>query len=70
MGEWVLDAYAAYPGGPPASHVGTGEGTYRVIRGGSWVQYSERSRRFARSYAPPQSRSAALGFRCAKEASP
>lgn len=70
VGEWVLDAYASYPGGPPPSHVGTGEGTYRVIRGGSWVQYSERSRRAARSYAPVQSRSAALGFRCAKEVSP
>ena len=70
VGEWVADRYGPYPDGPPAAHIGSGDERHRVIRGGSWIQFSERSRRFARSYAPLTSRSVAVGFRCAGEGGP
>ena len=47
-----------------------GTEAYRVVRGGSWIQYGERSRRASRSYAPATSRSVGVGFRCAWEAGP
>ena len=70
VGEWVDDGYAPYPGGPPPEQIGSGDDRYRVVRGGSYLQFSERSRRVARSYAPLTSRSVAVGFRCARAGSP
>ena len=67
VGEWVADRYGPYPAGPPPEQIGSGDERYRVVRGGSWIQFAERSRRVARSYAPLTSRSVAVGFRCARE---
>lgn len=62
--EWVSDRYAAYsepassPGGP----------LLRVVRGGSYRTARSWVRGSARNFAPPNERSEARGFRCARSA--
>ncbi|HSA62925.1 MAG TPA: SUMF1/EgtB/PvdO family nonheme iron enzyme [Nitrospiraceae bacterium] len=68
VAEWVHDwfgfDYYAYmpeknPPGPP-------NGRYRSVRGGSWKSKLIMLRTATRSGAPPEQRSATIGFRCAK----
>jgi iron(II)-dependent oxidoreductase len=68
VAEWVQDwfgfDYYAYmpernPPGPPS-------GRYKGLRGGSWKSKSIMLRTATRSGAPPDQRSATIGFRCAK----
>ncbi|MEP0773150.1 MAG: PKD domain-containing protein [Acidobacteriota bacterium] len=45
LAEWVEDWYSPYPAGPVVDPVGPRQGSYRVLRGGSWFNYA----RFVRS---------------------
>ncbi|MEN7973995.1 MAG: SUMF1/EgtB/PvdO family nonheme iron enzyme, partial [Verrucomicrobiota bacterium] len=69
--EWVSDVYdehyyAVSPGLNPA---GPGEGTYRVIRGGTWGDSADRLRAADRRFNHPTSGSLDSGFRCARDVS-
>jgi formylglycine-generating enzyme required for sulfatase activity len=63
--EWCSDRYGDYPKGAVSDTSGPKEGSYRVIRGGSWgygAAYCESAYRLWRS---PELRDSALGFRVA-----
>ncbi len=71
VAEWVqdwfgTDYYAVMPernpAGPPA-------GRYRSVRGGSWKSHPPMLRTATRNGAPPDQRSATIGFRCAQSRS-
>jgi formylglycine-generating enzyme required for sulfatase activity len=66
--EWVEDVYQAdaYLRHQPSNPVYTGEGKYRVCRGGSWSMGSRESRCANRSFYFPTSRNYNLGFRVVK----
>ena len=55
----TLDGATVNPHGPQA-------GALRVVRGGSWRQPTLFLRVTARDGAPPDTRSAEIGFRCAR----
>jgi formylglycine-generating enzyme required for sulfatase activity len=65
--EWCHDWYDGNyytTGGPPWDDpAGPGSGTDRVLRGGSWHDNPEYCRSASRSYATPDDRSDAFGFR-------
>ncbi len=68
VGEWVedwfgFDYYAIMPDRNPP---GTKEGRYKVVRGGSWKSRPNILRTATRNGATPETRSATIGFRCAK----
>ena len=68
--EWCWDWYSSgYYGSSPGSDPrGPTNGTFRVLRGGSWDFQAYYARVAFRSYANPEDeyKNAGLGFRCAK----
>ena len=61
--EWCSDWYGAYPTGPVSDSTGPANGTFRVVRGGSWYDLGHGCRSASRRrYAPP-SRDSSFGFR-------
>lgn len=66
--EWCRDWYAAYPSEPQSDPQGPGSGTYRVLRGGSWVNWPANSRSAFRNYRSPTDRLSGDGFRCSSGA--
>jgi len=67
--EWVSDWYDStyYSSSPSSNPQGPSSGTYRVLRGGVWDNYTDALRAAARGYSNPPYRSDRLGFRCAKD---
>jgi len=65
VAEWVRDWHADYAPGPTENPTGPATGTYKVIRGGSFISFSERAHTMARDNARPETHSRELGFRCA-----
>lgn len=65
--EWVRDRYDQdyYSAAPEKDPKGPDEGSFRVIRGGSWNYYPKLLRPAVRAKAAPQAREVYLGFRCA-----
>jgi serine/threonine-protein kinase len=69
--EWVADwydgnYYDAYPADSwPPNPAGPSSGEYRVLRGGSWLNYGDLLRVANRSGYDPSSRFNFIGFRCA-----
>jgi len=61
--EWCLDWYGSYPGGTVTNYLGATNGTFRVIRGGSWNGGPASCRSANRSAAFPDGRSSGVGFR-------
>lgn len=68
--EWVQDWYGATyyeqsaernPGGPE-------QGTFKILRGGSWSELPKYLLTYGRFKLPPDTRNAYTGFRCAKSA--
>lgn len=71
--EWCADWFAPdyYERSPTADPTGPGQGSERVIRGGSYLchaSYCHRYRVAARSRNTADSATANLGFRCANDA--
>ena len=70
--EWVADRYSAgyYSNSPTENPTGPETGTYRVLRGGSWNDLSERTRIYARYSRNPADYDPSIGFRCAMDVNP
>jgi formylglycine-generating enzyme required for sulfatase activity len=64
--EWCADWYGPYETGSAIDSSGPDQGTYRVIRGGSWISYARLVRAASRRRAHPSYRWIALGFRLAR----
>jgi formylglycine-generating enzyme required for sulfatase activity len=65
--EWVNDWYSDtyYSGSPYANPQGPSTGTYKVVRGGSWISDWDVLRTATRYYGGPDGRNYSFGFRCA-----
>ena len=61
--EWVQDWYGGYPGGSETDPQGPASGSFRVCRGGGWLDGAGSCRVSHRSYYPSGVRSVSLGFR-------
>ncbi|MDP7236766.1 MAG: SUMF1/EgtB/PvdO family nonheme iron enzyme [Candidatus Latescibacteria bacterium] len=64
--EWSVDWFDRYPGNT-AENPTYGQ-QYRVIRGGSWINYDGNIKTFNRGKFYPSDTSLLLGFRCATDA--
>ena len=66
--EWVQDWYGAiyYEKSPEKNPTGPGQGTFKVLRGGSWSELPKYLLTYGRFKLPPDTRNAYTGFRCAK----
>jgi formylglycine-generating enzyme required for sulfatase activity len=63
--EWCWDWYGSYPSGTLTDRAGPGSGTYRVVRGGSWISGASSCAVSYRSGSGPGNRSYDVGFRVA-----
>ena len=68
--EWVSDWFALtyYTDSTYASPKGPDTGIDKVFRGGSWVDDADYVTVWFRNHALPETRSPAIGFRCAADA--
>ena len=64
--EWCHDWYGEYTNDATRNSVGPAQGLYRVLRGGSWINYAQLARSACRYYDGPGDRSSNIGFRCAQ----
>jgi len=63
--EWTADWYGDYPSEAQTDPAGPEAGTLRVVRGGSFLEWSQALRTHTRRGVDPGARSPAIGFRCA-----
>lgn len=70
--EWVSDFYDEnyYENSPTNNPSGPEEGSYPVIRGGTWNNSADHIRVSDRLFNDPKSGSLTSGFRCARDVSP
>jgi formylglycine-generating enzyme required for sulfatase activity len=61
--EWCNDWYGTYPASSQQSPMGASSGSYRVFRGGSWINTAQYCRVASRSYNTPGSSRIILGLR-------
>jgi len=61
--EWTQDWYGDYPASAVTDPVGPSSGSYRVHRGGAWVNGSRYCRSAFRGYGSPDVRDYDLGLR-------
>ena len=66
--EWVWDSYSDYTASPAVNPASPDTGSFKVIRGGSWLYGSQRCRSAYRKRASPGSLSSDLGFRVVRNA--
>jgi len=68
--EWVADWYDAayYKKSPKKNPQGPAEGRFKVVRGGSWINYAITLHSSLRRWSRPNVRFNDTGFRCAKDA--
>jgi len=66
--EWCNDWYGEhyYNNSPQNNPQGPTSGTYRVLRGGSWLNKPNNVRCANRNSNDPANRNGHLGFRCAR----
>ena len=62
--EWVLDWYGPYDEAETNNPEGPASGYNRVMRGGSWINYSRLIRSTYRGVYDPASKGEDIGFRC------
>ena len=65
--EWCSDWYGPYPSDPQTDPAGPAEGSYRVLRGGSWNGVAQGCRISNRIINFPATRYGYLGFRLAMD---
>ena len=63
--EWVEDRYKRYTAASSVDPRGPASGDYRVLRGGSWLNYAEYCRSASRNNRTPDNRNCHVGFRLA-----
>ena len=63
--EWCQDWYGSYSSSPQTNPKGPNSGSYRVYRGGSWLDDARDCRVSFRDYFTPDYRYSDLGFRLA-----
>ncbi len=63
--EWCQDWYGDYSSGEVTDPTGAGSGQYRVLRGGSWLDFANYSRSALRYRVDPSYRIGSFGFRVA-----
>ena len=70
--EWVGDYYDAdyYANSPANNPTGPEEGSYPVVRGGSWDNHVDRLRVSDRRFNDPKSGALSSGFRCVRSVIP
>jgi len=70
--EWVSDWYSEnyYNDSPQTNPPGPNGGTYRVLRGGSWLDTKDNVRSFKRIDLDPNNSYNYIGFRCAVNPNP
>jgi uncharacterized repeat protein (TIGR02543 family) len=61
--EWCWDWYGSYSSGDQTDPTGAAAGSYRVVRGGSWINIASYLRSAYRSSYDPYYRSSDYGFR-------
>ena len=61
--EWCLDWYGGYASGSATDPKGPSSGSYRVVRGGGWLDYARFCRSAGRRSGEPGRRYNAFGFR-------
>ena len=66
--EWVQDWYSSVSGRSSVDPSGPASGSYRVIRGGSWISSAVHARSAIRSYSVPVVRNFDRGFRLVRTA--
>jgi formylglycine-generating enzyme required for sulfatase activity len=64
--EWCSDWYGSYSSGSQTNPQGPSSGSYRVIRGGSWVSNPQYCRVANRNYISPDYRYYDIGFRLSR----
>ncbi|MCD6404609.1 MAG: formylglycine-generating enzyme family protein [Planctomycetes bacterium] len=64
--EWCADWYGNYSSGRVTDSQGPSSGSSRVLRGGSWYDFSQICRSANRSYGSPDGTNHCLGFRVAR----
>jgi formylglycine-generating enzyme required for sulfatase activity len=64
--EWCRDWYGDYPKGSVIDPKGASSGSYRVLRGGSWISYGGLVRSAYRRRSIPSGRSHDIGLRLAR----
>jgi formylglycine-generating enzyme required for sulfatase activity len=65
--EWVNDWYGSYSAGSQVNPTGPAVGTYRVLRGGSWLDLADQVRSSYRNIVElPGNSSSNIGFRVAR----
>jgi len=64
--EWCYDWYDDFPSTSKQDYSGPPSGSYRVIRGGSWLNYPQICRISFRNGSAPDNRNGSLGFRLAR----
>jgi formylglycine-generating enzyme required for sulfatase activity len=72
VAEWVAD-YAStdyYDLSPASNPTGPAEGTYRVIRGGSWNEFPTSIFTTSSSSNNPKNYDIVFGFRCVQDIKP
>ncbi len=67
--EWCNDWQGDYPESAVTDPVGAAEGSYRVLRGGSWFSSAWGCRSAYRDWFDPSDRNLFLGFRLALSSS-
>jgi formylglycine-generating enzyme required for sulfatase activity len=65
--EWVQDWYAAYSAGTAVDPAGPAAGSFRVTRGGSWLDNTVNCRSADRIFVAPGHRYGFLGLRLLRE---
>jgi formylglycine-generating enzyme len=63
--EWCQDGYGDYPEGSVADPTGPETGGWRVLRGGSWIDFGRLARSAYRAHNEPGNRYRDYGFRLA-----
>jgi len=61
--EWCRDRFGEYPSGPVTDPRGPQKGSFRVLRGGSWINLAKGCRSAIRSGNDPGKRISRYGFR-------
>ena len=66
VGEWCWDWYGDYPTAPQTNPKGPSTGSFRVVRGGSWLHNLASVEVYGRDNGSPSERNITTGFRLAR----